>query len=333
MTPGSQHTAAQRGVVYGVAAYLIWGLLPLYLSILEPAGPVEILAHRIVWSMVFILVLLFARRSWSFFRAVARDRRRLTMTFTAAAVISLNWGVYNWAVLNGHVVDGSLGYFINPLVTVLFGVLILRERLRPAQWAAVAVAAVAVTVLTVDAGVVPWIGLIVSATFATYGLIKKFVGMPPLESLAVETSFMAPAFVVVLLVMQAQGTLVYGSDDPWKALQLMGVGIASVVPLLMFGAAMPRLPLTTMGLLQYLTPVTQFVCGVLVFDEAMSTGRWIGFAIVWLSLTVFTADAWRQARVNARTGSGSRGDGTGDAKGNGRAANAIEEAELAPEPT
>lgn len=325
MTPSSTRTAAERGVVYGVAAYLIWGLLPLYLSILEPAGPIEILAHRIVWSMVFIAALLLLRRRWSFVRAVLHDRRKLIMTFTAAAVISLNWGVYNWAVLNGHVVDGSLGYFINPLVTVLFGVLFLRERLRPAQWAAVLTAAVAVTVLTVDAGVVPWIGLIVSATFATYGLIKKFIGMPPLESLAVETGFMVLPFIGVLLFLQAQGTLVFG-DDPAKTLQLMGVGIASVVPLLMFGAAMPRLPLTTMGLLQYLTPVTQFICGVLIFDETMTTGRWIGFAIVWASLTIFTADAWRQAHRNAKhraNDDGRRGDEP----------DPVTEAELAPEPT
>lgn len=304
----------------GVAAYTIWGLLPLYLALLEPAGPIEILAHRIVWSMVFLSVLLVVRQKWAWLRIVARDRRRLLMALTAASVLSFNWGVYNWAVLNGHVVDGSLGYFMNPLITVVLGVVLLHERLRPAQVVAVAFATVAVVVLTVDTGGVPWIGLTVGSTFATYGLIKKFIGMPPLESLAVETGFMVLPFTAVLFVLQARGDLVYGVEAPGRSALLMGVGIASVLPLLAFAAAMPRLPLSTMGLLQYITPATQFVAGVLVFQEDMPAARWAGFAIVWVALTIFAVDAWRAARRAARRPGGPRHD-------------PVTEAELAPEPT
>lgn len=290
----------RRGVLYGVTAYILWGLFPLYWPLLKPAGAVEILAHRMVWSLAAVLGVLAVRRHWSWCRTILRRPRRLLLLTAAAALISLNWGVYIYAVNTGHVVEGALGYFINPLVSVLFGVVLLRERLRRPQWAAVGLGAVAVVILTVDYGRPPWMALTLAVSFATYGLVKKTAGMDAAASLAVETLVMLLPALGYLGLLEAQGTAAFGREGLGHALLLAGSGVVTAVPLLFFGAAAVRVPLTVVGLLQYITPVLQFLCGVLIARETMPPGRWAGFAVVWLALTVFSWDAVRHARTASR---------------------------------
>jgi len=246
-----------------------------------------------------VVVALLVRRRWAWLRAIARDRRRLTILAVASVVIAINWGVYIWAVNHGHVVESALGYYINPLVTVLLGVVVLRERLRRWQWVAVALATCAVVALTIDLGRPPWIALVLAFSFATYGLMKNQVRMPALESLAVETSMLALPAAVVLVHLGTAGQLVFGGPQVHVTVLLVSVGAVTAVPLLLFGAAASRIPLSTMGLLQYVTPTLQFLIGLSVVHEAMSTGRWIGFVIVWLALAVFSADSLRAARARS----------------------------------
>ena len=292
-------TEQRRGTAMGLGAYLLWGLFPLFFPLLKPASAVEILAHRVVWTLLFVVVALLVRRRWAWIRAIARDRRRLTILAVASVVIAINWGVYIWAVNHGHVVESALGYYINPLVTVLLGVVVLRERLRRWQWVAVALATCAVVTLTIDLGRPPWIALVLAFSFATYGLMKNQVRMPALESLAVETSMLALPAAVVLVHLGTAGQLVFGGPQVHVTVLLVSVGAVTAVPLLLFGAAASRIPLSTMGLLQYVTPTLQFLIGLSVVHEAMSTGRWIGFVIVWLALAVFSADSLRAARARS----------------------------------
>lgn len=286
------------GVAYGVAAYGLWGLFPLYWPLLEPAGAVEILAHRMVWSLFVVVGILLVRRRLSGVRRLGR--RRYLLLVAAAVVITLNWGVYIWGVNSGHVVETSLGYFINPLFTVLLGVFVLRERLRRLQWLAVAIGAVAVTVLAVDYGRLPWIALALAVSFGTYGLIKKKAQVGAAEGLAVETAVMFLPATAFLLLLQATGEGTWGSGSAGRTLLLVGAGVVTAVPLLFFGAAATRVPLTTLGLLQYLAPVLQFLIGVFIAHEEMPPARVAGFAIVWLALAVFTYDSIRSYRRQLR---------------------------------
>ena len=279
------------GLAYGVAAYLCWGFFPLYWPLLEPAAPLEVLAHRIVWSLLFVLVLVTATRRWPLLRAIARDRTLMVFLALASVTIALNWGGFIYGVTSGHVIETSLGYFINPLVTVLLGVLVLKETLRPAQWAAVGVGAVAVVVLTVDYGRLPWIALLVAGSFAVYGFLKKRASLGTIEGLGMETMILAPVALAFLLALQLRGDLTFGHAGSSNALLLAGTGVVTAIPLLMFGAAATRLNLSTIGLLQYLGPVLQFLLGLFVFDESMTTARWVGFVLVWSALVVFTVDA------------------------------------------
>jgi chloramphenicol-sensitive protein RarD len=301
-------TTERQGVLYGICAYLLWGLFPLFFPLLEPASPLEILAHRVVWTLLFVALLLVFRRRWAWVGAIVHDRRRLVILAVAAFVIAVNWGVYIWAVNNAHVVEAALGYYVNPLVTVLLGVVVLHERLRRMQWVAVGLATVAVLVLTVDTGRPPWIALVLALSFATYGLMKNRVRMPALESLSVETVLLAVPALVVLGVLQAHGNATFGHTSVHRDLLLMSLGVVTAVPLLLFAAAAARIPLTTMGLLQYITPTTQLVLGVAVLDEPMSTGRWLGFAIVWLALAVFTVDSLRAGRRSRAAAATEAGD-------------------------
>lgn len=281
--------------MFGVLAYLCWGLFPLYWPLLEPANAVEILSHRVVWSLVFVVGILAVRRQWAWIRYYLADRRRIALLSTAAVVIALNWGVYIWGVNHKHVVETSLGYFINPLVTVLMGVLILGERLRRLQWVATGIAAVAVIGLTVDYGRPPWIALVLAFSFGSYGLLKKKANAGALESLTVETAVLViPAFIY-LVTIGARGSGDFGHDGARTAL-LIGTGVITAIPLLFFGAAATRVPLSTLGLLQYLAPTLQFLCGVIVYGEALPLGRLLGFAAVWLALAVFSYDALTSMR-------------------------------------
>jgi chloramphenicol-sensitive protein RarD len=290
----------RRGFLLGVAAYALWGLFPLYWPLLEPAGAFEILAHRVVWSMVSMGLLVVLLRRTTAFRTMLRDRRVVRLLAVAAAVVSVNWATYIWGVNNGHVVETSLGYFINPLVTVLMGVFILGERLRAWQWTALAVSALAVVVLTLDYGRLPWVALVLAFSFGTYGLCKKQAGAPAIESLTLETMLIAPFALTYLGWLTVRGESSLTQHGPGHALLLLSTGLVTAVPLICFGAAAIRVPLVTLGLLQYLAPILQFALGVLWFDEDMPAGRWVGFVLVWIALTIFTVDSLRRRRRTLR---------------------------------
>jgi chloramphenicol-sensitive protein RarD len=281
-------TEERRGTLLGVAAYLMWGLFPLYWPLLEPASALEILAHRVVWSLVaVVLLLLVIGRS---LRSLPRTRRPLLLLAAAAVLIGVNWGVYIWGVNNGHVVETSLGYFINPLVSVGLGVLVLGERMRRLQWAAVAVAAGGVAVLTAVGGRPPWIALTLAASFGTYGLVKAVVGVGAVEGLVVETAALAPVALVFLAVTAARGDGNFTNHGAGHALLLTTAGLVTALPLLAFAGAASRVPLNRLGLLQYMTPTIQFLIGVLLRHEPVSMGRLAGFLLVWVALVMFTVD-------------------------------------------
>jgi chloramphenicol-sensitive protein RarD len=288
------------GVLSGLGAYSIWGLFPLYFPLLKPSGGLEIVAHRVLWSLLFTALLLTVVRRWSHVRALLGDRRRLLVLAGAAALIGVNWLVFVYGVNSGHVVETSLGYFINPLMSVLLGVVVFGERLRVLQWAAVGIAAVAVGVLTVDYGRPPWIALSLALTFALYGLMKKLVRAEAAPGLFVETLLVAVPAIVVLAVLQSDGEARFAHAGAGHAALLVGSGIATAIPLLLFAAAARRIPLSTIGLLQYVTPLMQLAIGVFVYDEPMPPARLAGFAIVWVALAVFTADMLRHARADSR---------------------------------
>jgi chloramphenicol-sensitive protein RarD len=290
----------RRGLLLGISAYGLWGAFPLYWPLLEPAGAVEILAHRILWSMVTmgLLVVLFRRTPQ--LRAILADRRTFLLLAAAALVITVNWATYIYGVNNERVVETSLGYFINPLVTVLMGVFILGERLRPLQWAALGIASLAVVVLTIDYGRLPYIALVLAFSFGTYGLLKKTANVGAVESLAVETTVIGPLAAVYLGWLIATGSSAFGTEGAGHALLLASTGIVTAIPLICFGAAATRVSMTTLGLLQYLAPVLQFALGVFVLDEAMPASRWIGFGLVWIALVVFTVEATNHHRRQLR---------------------------------
>ncbi|MFJ4471986.1 EamA family transporter RarD [Streptomyces sp. NPDC089424] len=297
---GKSRGESRIGLLNGFAAYGMWGLVPLFWPLLKPAGSVEILAHRMVWSLAFVAVALLFVRRWGWAGELLRQPRRLGLVTVAAAVITVNWGVYIWAVNNGQVVEASLGYFINPLVTIAMGVLLLKERLRPVQWVAVGVGFAAVVVLTVGYGRPPWVSLVLALSFATYGLVKKKVNLSGLESLTAETAIQFLPALAYLLWLSGRGESTFHTEGIGHAALLAATGLVTALPLVCFGAAAIRVPLTTLGLLQYLAPVFQFVLGVLYFREAMPPERWAGFALVWLALTLLTWDALRTARRAAR---------------------------------
>ncbi len=274
----------------GAGAYLCWGLFPLYWPLLDPAGSIEALSHRIVWSLVFVALLLTVTHRWGAFRAIWSDRRRVGFLALAAVVITINWGTFIYGVTHDKVIETSLGYFINPLVTVLLGVFVLHETLRRAQWVAVAIGAVAVIILTIDYGRLPYVALTVAFSFATYGFLKKKAQLGAVEALGAETLLLTPIALVYLGVLEANGTLSFGHQGVPNALLLAGTGIVTAIPLLLFGGAATRLRLTSIGLLQYLAPILQFIFGLILFHEAMTTARWVGFVLVWIALVIFTVD-------------------------------------------
>ncbi|MFJ9632046.1 EamA family transporter RarD [Streptomyces sp. NPDC101175] len=290
---GEQH---RTGLLNGFAAYGMWGLVPLFWPLLKPAGAAEILAHRMVWSLAFVVAALLVVRRWAWIGELLRQPGKLGLITIAAGFITVNWGVYIWAVNSGHVVEASLGYFINPLVTIAMGVLLLKERLRPAQWAAVGVGLAAVIVLTVGYGQPPWISLCLAFSFATYGLVKKKVNLGGIESLAAETAIQFLPALGYLLWLSAHGEATFAQEGAGHAALLASTGIVTALPLVCFGAAAIRVPLSTLGLLQYLAPVFQFLLGILYFHESMPPARWAGFTLVWLALVLLTTDAWRTAR-------------------------------------
>jgi chloramphenicol-sensitive protein RarD len=295
------------GLLNGFAAYGMWGLVPLFWPLLKPSGAVEILAHRMVWSLAVVGAALLVLRRWAWAGELLRQPRKLALITVAAAVITVNWGVYIWAVNSEHVVEASLGYFINPLVTIAMGVLLLKERLRPVQWLAVGVGLAAVLVLTIGYGQPPWISLCLAFSFATYGLVKKKVNLGGIESLAAETAIQFLPALAYLLWLGSKGNATFGTHGAGHAGLLAATGVVTALPLVCFGAAAIRVPLSTLGLLQYLAPVFQFLLGIVYFHEAMPAERWAGFGLVWLALSLLTFDALRMARRGVR---GARGPAT-----------------------
>ena len=289
-------TTHRDGLVYGTAAYLLWGTFPLFFPLLEPAGAVEILAHRIVWSLAAVVVVLLVGRSFGALRDVLRHRRQVRLLSVAAVLIAVNWGTFIYAVNSSHVIEGSLGYFITPLVSVAFGIAFFRERLRPRQFAALGLGTLAVVILTIDYGRLPWVALTLALSFGSYGLVKKLANVGAPESLAFETLFLLLPAIAFIVVIQAGGDGTFTHHAPGHALLLMASGPVTAVPLLLFAGAVTRIPLSVVGMLQYITPTLQFLIGWLVRGEAMPASRWIGFGLVWVALVVLSADLVDSAR-------------------------------------
>ena len=292
-TPAEQ--SRRSGVLFGVGAFVWWGLCPGYFPLLLPAGSMEVLAHRIVWSALSLAGVLLVTRRFG-------DLRRLTgrtwlLLLAASALISVNWGVYIYAATHGHVVDAALGYFINPLVTVALGVLVLRERVGRWQVVALALAVIAVVVLTVEVGTPPYIAIVLAASFAFYGLVKKVVVADPRVSVAVETFLALPLAGGYLITLQVLGQGHFLNFGTGHSILLILAGPVTAIPLLLFAAGAQRLPMVTMGLLFYLNPGLQMAWGVIVGHEPMPPGRWIGFGLIWVALAVFTVDALRRSRA------------------------------------
>ena len=296
----TEPTGRRSGLLFGIGAYGSWGLFPAFFPLLKPAGAVEILAHRIVWGFLFLLVVVAAVRRLRDLRSISG--RTWLLLAAASVLISLNWLIYVYAVNNGHVVDAALGYFINPLVTVLLGLLLFRERLNRTQSLALVIAVVAVLVLTVQLGGPPYIGLGLALTFGMYGAVKKVVPVDPRVSVGIETALVTPAALTYLIVLQSGGHGAFGAHGPGHLVLMVLAGVLTALPLLLFAAAAQRLPLVTMGLLFYVTPIMQMSWGILVGHEPMPTGRWIGFALIWLALGVFTVDAVVRARSRRYAG-------------------------------
>jgi chloramphenicol-sensitive protein RarD len=297
-------TTSARGIAFGVAAYGLWGLFPLYWPLLRPASPLEILACRMIFSLLTVTLVVIAARRWATVRRLASRRLAVLLLVVAAALITVNWGTYIWGVNTGQVVETSLGYFINPLVTVLLGVLVLGERLRAAQWTAVGLGFVAVLVLTLGYGSAPWLALTLAFSFGGYGLLKKKANAGALDGLAVETGAQFLPALGYLLLLGAQGRATLATGGAGHALLLAASGLVTAVPLLLFAAATRRVPLSTVGMLQFLAPVLQLLIGVTVDHEPMPPERLIGFGIVWLALLILTWDAvghTRRVRVLARS--------------------------------
>ncbi|WP_188511824.1 EamA family transporter RarD [Conyzicola nivalis] len=288
-----------RGLLFGIAAYALWGVLPLFFLLLRPATAFEIVAWRIVLSLIFCVLLLTVTRGWPALMVIVRDRRTTLILGGAGLLILVNWLVYVYATLSGHVVEAALGYFTNPIVTVLLGVIVLRERLRPLQWVAIGVTVVAVLILALNYGQFPFIALALAFSFGFYGLVKKQVGgrVDAVSGLTIETAWLTIPATVMLVVLGASGLLTIGTESVLQTVALLFAGVVTAVPLLFFAAAARRLPLTYLGLTQYLAPILQFLIGVFVLQEAMPAARWWGFGLVWIALIILTIDMFRSQRA------------------------------------
>lgn len=283
------------GLLFGISAYSLWGAFPLYWPLLEPANPLEIVSHRAVWTLVFCFIVLAATKALKSTLATLKRPKIAAKLFLTSLLISINWLVYIWATNNGHVVEASLGYYINPLIIIGFGVILLKEKMRPLQWAAVTIASIGVLVLTIDYGRLPWIALTLAVSWGSYGLIKKQLGLGALEGLAIETFISGFFYLGYLIYIGNKGTGQFGHH--WGlTLLLMSAGAITAIPLLLFNGSATRLPFTTIGLLQYITPTLQFSVGVWIRHEDMPTARWVGFLIIWVSLTTLAFDLVKSSR-------------------------------------
>jgi chloramphenicol-sensitive protein RarD len=280
----------RTGIFSAALAFIAWGLFPLYFHAINEVPPVQILAHRMLWSLLFLLIVLGVRRQWSWL-ALVRQPRVLGSFVASAILLSANWLVYIWAVNNGHVIEASLGYFINPLVNIMFGYLLLKERLRWGQWAAIGVAALGVAWLTWQAGTVPWISLLLAASFGLYGLMRKTAALGALEGLSFETMVLFPlaAAYIGWLTVHGDNAFLNTTSDLTRLL-LVAAGPVTAIPLLLFAAGARQIPLSVLGLLQYVTPTLQFLLGVWLFHEALTPARLAGFVVIWAALGLFAAE-------------------------------------------
>ena len=294
-------TEKRKGLLFGFAAYGLWGFMPLYIRLLDEAGPIEVLAHRVAWSVVVVALILAVVRRWSYLGEMLHRPKTIAWLAFAATLLAINWGAFIYAVDAERVVEVALGYFITPLVSVFLGVTVLRERLRPWQWVALAIGFVAVAVLTVDYGHLPYVALTLAASFGGYGLVKKRVGAPAAEGMLVESGVLALPALAYLFWLSGDGNPDTGQfgTSVGITLLLIAAGLVTAVPLMFFAGAANRLPLTLLGILQYIAPIVQLGVGVLIFNEPMPPARLAGFALVWLALIVFTFDGLRNARREA----------------------------------
>ncbi|KRO36190.1 MAG: permease [Actinobacteria bacterium BACL15 MAG-120619-bin91] len=284
------------GLLFGVSAYSLWGAFPLYWPLLEPANPLEIVSHRAVWTLVFCFIVLAATKALKSTLVTLKRPTVAIKLFLSSLLISINWLVYIWATNNEHVVEASLGYYINPLIIIGFGVIFLKEKMRSLQWAAVAIASIGVLVLTFDYGRLPWIALALAVSWGSYGLIKKQLGLGALEGLTIETLISSVFYLAYLIYLGNQGVGQFGQSWGLTVL-LISAGAVTAIPLLLFNGSTNRLPFTTIGLLQYITPTLQFSIGVWVLNEDMPTARWIGFLIIWAALVTLAIDLIKSSRT------------------------------------
>lgn len=284
------------GLIYGVSAYGLWGAFPLYWPLLQPASPLEIVSHRAVWTMVFCLIVLASTRALKSTLATFKRPKVAAKLFATTVLVSINWLIYIWATNNGHVVEASLGYYINPLIIIAFGVILLKERMRKMQWAAVAIASIGVLVLTIDYGRLPWVALGLALSWGSYGLMKKQLGLGALEGLAIETLIAFIPYCAYLLYIGSKSQGQFG-NGLGLTLLLISAGAITAIPLLLFNGSTTRLPFTTIGLLQYITPTIQFSIGVWIQHEDMPTARWIGFIFIWIALTTLAIDLLKSGRA------------------------------------
>ena len=286
----------KTGLLFGVSAYVLWGAFPLYWPLLEPASALEIVSHRAVWTMVFCIIILSITKSLRATRETMMRPKVAAKLFLTSILISINWLVYIWATNNGHVVEASLGYYINPLVMIGFGIVILKEKMRRLQWCAVGIASFGVLVLTIDYGRLPWIALTLAISWGSYGFIKKQLGLGALEGLAIETLIASLPYLIYLIYIGEKGTGQFG-HGPGITILLISAGAVTAIPLLLFNGSTTRLPLTVIGLLQYITPTIQFSIGVWVRHEDMPAARWVGFLIIWIALITLALDLIKSGRA------------------------------------
>lgn len=296
------------GLILGFSAYILWGILPPYFIALEPSSPIEIVGIRVLFSLLFCLLLVWWGKKGGQLRRVFTEPH-LRITFIVAGVlIFINWTTYLYATLTENVLQAALGYFINPIMTILLGVFVLGEKLKTLQWFTVALTIGAVVVLTIDYGQLPWISLILATSFALYGLFKKRAGVAvdSIVGLTAETAFVSPLAVIMIVVAQVQTGLTFGTLGTWHTILFLLIGVVTAVPLVLFGSAAQRVPLTTLGLMQYLAPVMQFLYGYLMNNEAMSPARWVGFILIWIALIISSSDLFigrsRAYRISTKTG-------------------------------
>jgi chloramphenicol-sensitive protein RarD len=286
----------KAGLLFGVSAYTLWGLFPLYWPLLKPANPLEIVSHRAVWTVVFCVIILGITKSLKSTLATFKRKHVAIKLFSTSVLISINWLVYIWATNNGHVVEASLGYYINPVIIIAMGVILLHEKMRKLQWISIAIASTGVLILTIDYGRLPWIAIALALSWGSYGFIKKSLGLGALEGLAIETMISSVPYLGYLIYLGSQGTGQFGNGVVITTL-IISAGAVTAIPLLLFNGATTRLPFTIIGLLQYITPTLQFAIGVWVLHEDMPAARWIGFVIIWIALVVLATDLFRSNRA------------------------------------